>query len=184
MPISATREKHNKKYWKEFYNRLQKIIYDNAEAIKQFFNVNGLKVWRAETPHGNIVKDVLLNLKNSDIVIAVLTDLNPNVFYELGVRHTLTNKTILLCQESDSIPFDLKNYGVGIYEEKRRYTDIEKHILKVLKQISNNSNIIDSPVIEFLSLEYNNKKKRKLINPTHFLNNMTSIIMNSLINIT
>lgn len=159
MPISATSEKHTKKYWKEFYVRIQKIIKNNAEVIKQFFNVDELKIWRAETPHGNIVKDILLNLKNSDIVIAVLTDLNPNVFYELGVRHTLQNKTILLCQESSNIPFDLKNYGVGIYKENKRYTDIENYIFKVFKQIVINPNLIDSPVLEFLFKEHNDIKK-------------------------
>ncbi len=36
---------------------------------------------------GSFVKTILENLYSSDIVIANLTGLNPNVFYELGAEH-------------------------------------------------------------------------------------------------
>lgn len=43
-------------------------------------------------------------------MIADLTGLNPNVMYELGIRHALCKKTILITQDLSEIPFDLKGY--------------------------------------------------------------------------
>jgi hypothetical protein len=54
-------------------------------------------------------------LNQADVVLADLTDMNPNVFYELGVRHTLKNRTILVSQSWDDVPSDLRQYGVIIY---------------------------------------------------------------------
>ena len=37
------------------------------------------------------------------MVLADLTDWNPNVFYELGVRHAMTNRTILVTQNLEEV---------------------------------------------------------------------------------
>lgn len=63
---------------------------------------------------GAITKDIVVPLATWDLVIADLTDLNPNVFYELGVRHALKGiGTIMIMDESQtSIPFDVQAYRV------------------------------------------------------------------------
>ncbi len=48
-------------------------------------------------------------ITTADIIIAELSNKNPNVFYELGFAHALNKKCILLTQEIDNIPFDLKH---------------------------------------------------------------------------
>lgn len=55
----------------------------------------------------------------ADIVIADLSTLNANVFYELGVRHALKPNTTIIIAESDllrRIPFDLGSFVVLKYE--------------------------------------------------------------------
>ncbi|WP_188985185.1 hypothetical protein [Saccharopolyspora thermophila] len=67
---------------------------------------------------GNINKETVKYLAEADLVIADLTDLNPNVFYELGVRHALRRSgTVLLIDESrtEAVPFDLGYYRVLSY---------------------------------------------------------------------
>jgi len=59
---------------------------------------------------GAFIKDILESLYTSFIVIADLTEQNPNVFYELGVRHALSPRTILIAQAIDDIPSDLREY--------------------------------------------------------------------------
>lgn len=63
---------------------------------------------------GSITKDIILPLATADLVVADLTSLNPNVFYELGVRHTLVRRgTIMIMDEAQSdIPFDIQAYRV------------------------------------------------------------------------
>jgi len=56
----------------------------------------------------NILKDIIQSIHNSDLVIADLSGLNPNVFYELGLAHALRKNVILLTQDIEQLPFDLR----------------------------------------------------------------------------
>jgi hypothetical protein len=64
---------------------------------------------------GNIIKAIVNELYYSHIVLAVLTDYNPNVLYELGTRHSLKRGTIMMLQKGQKIPFDIAQYGVIYY---------------------------------------------------------------------
>ncbi|MBS9958313.1 nucleoside 2-deoxyribosyltransferase [Vibrio alginolyticus] len=55
-------------------------------------------------------------ISKADIVVADMTDRNPNVFYEVGYAHALGKKIILLTKNSDDIPFDLKHQQHLVYE--------------------------------------------------------------------
>lgn len=57
-------------------------------------------------------------LRKADIVIADVTDGNPNVMYELGYAHSLRKPTIILAEFSSmhSVPFDLRGYNLLTYD--------------------------------------------------------------------
>ena len=55
-------------------------------------------------------------LFNADVVIADLTFANPNVYYELGMRHVFSKKgTVLIAHEGSQLPFDVRNQYVLHY---------------------------------------------------------------------
>jgi len=55
--------------------------------IKPIATELGYYVQRADKMFGNIImEDIITMLHKADVVIADLTDMNPNVFYELGLR--------------------------------------------------------------------------------------------------
>jgi hypothetical protein len=56
---------------------------------------------------GNISNDVIRYLFKSEIVIADLTNHNPNVTYEVAIRHARKKPCILLSTTSKDIPFDI-----------------------------------------------------------------------------
>lgn len=64
---------------------------------------------------GPIMEDIWEQLCRSRIVIADLTGRNPNVFYEVGIAHTLGKPVIMLVQAMDDVPFDLKHHRVIPY---------------------------------------------------------------------
>jgi hypothetical protein len=66
---------------------------------------------------GNIVNDIVSSIAQADIVIADLTGRNPNVFYELGIAHTLGVPCILLSQNLADVPFDLRSYRTVVYKQ-------------------------------------------------------------------
>jgi len=107
---------------------------------------------RSVATRGNIVSSILQELRESYVVLADLTDRNANVFYELGVRHSLKDRTILLAQKEEDIPFDLRAYAYHIYDWQ---TDDGKSALAIkiaelLSEIDNNPDRPDNPVSDSL----------------------------------
>ena len=63
----------------------------------------------------NILKDIVVGIHSADVIIADLTGLNPNVFYELGLAHAMDKKVIIITQDIDELPFDIKSYRANQY---------------------------------------------------------------------
>ena len=57
--------------------------------------------------NGSITSEIMRHLVLDSIVIADLTEWNPNVFYELAVRHVIERPTINLIRKGDRLPFDV-----------------------------------------------------------------------------
>ena len=66
---------------------------------------------------GTIIDDIVASIRSADYLIADLTGRNPNVFYELGFAHALEKPVILLTQESDDIPFDVRHQRLILYQD-------------------------------------------------------------------
>ena len=54
-----------------------------------------------------ITTQVLEYLKKSKLAIADLSYLNPNVFYEVALRHALRLPVVQLIRKADRLPFDV-----------------------------------------------------------------------------
>ena len=101
----------------EYYQALYR------DFLKPTLMLRGYEVERADETQttGAITKDIIVRLAEADVVLADLTSLNPNVFYELGVRHSLRGKgTIMILDalRTNQIPFDLGAYRVIQFEGK------------------------------------------------------------------
>lgn len=79
-----------------------------AEVIEAACARYGLRPVRADSlaRAGEITTQIFRRLRDDDIVIADLTDANPNVMYELGLRHTRDKLTIQI-GEFGRLPFDV-----------------------------------------------------------------------------
>jgi|SRR5579871_3246401 len=55
---------------------------------------------------GMIGDRVVSDIINAELVVADLTDLNPNAFYELGIRHSTLKPTIHVARAGTALPFD------------------------------------------------------------------------------
>lgn len=58
---------------------------------------------------GLITNQIIEHLIEDDLVVADLTGLNPNVFYEVAVRHAARKPIVHLITTGQDIPFDVAN---------------------------------------------------------------------------
>ena len=81
-----------------------------AELLKPALEAAGFEVFRADEEQraGDIRTDMFQELLVADLVLADLTLDNPNVWYELGIRHALRARGVLLVQGPRlTSPFDI-----------------------------------------------------------------------------
>lgn len=65
---------------------------------------------------GTVLGGIWEEIQKARLIISDLTNRNPNVFYELGLAHTIQKPVILLAQNIDDIPFDLRYLRYILYE--------------------------------------------------------------------
>ncbi|MBI5651153.1 MAG: nucleoside 2-deoxyribosyltransferase [Chloroflexi bacterium] len=65
-----------------------------------------------------ILDRIFNQINKADVIVADMTGRNPNVFYEVGYAHALGKLVLLLTQNADDIPFDLKHRQHTVYAGK------------------------------------------------------------------
>lgn len=69
----------------------------------------GMRCQRADDIwiHDHIIQDVVSLICQARVVICDLSGRNPNVFYEMGIAHTLGKEVIMITQNAHDVPFDV-----------------------------------------------------------------------------
>lgn len=99
----------------------------------------------------NILKDIIQAIYEADIIIANLTGLNPNVFYELGVAHTLNKKVIIIAEDISTLPFDLKSYRAKEYSTHFvKFAELLASLDKYMRGAITGEVVYSNPVADFL----------------------------------
>lgn len=143
MPFSRT-SSATEEEWTEIFETFLKPAVEGAGL--------DYECRRSVATRGNVVGLITQDLNDAYVVLADLTDRNANVFYELGVRHALTNRTILLAQRREDIPFDLQGYANHIYNWRTEggRESFAARLRELLAEIDTNPTRPDNPVSDFL----------------------------------
>jgi tetratricopeptide (TPR) repeat protein len=122
----------------------KKLIHPALESMK-IYGRTTVEIMQA----GNIREDMFNRLLTADVVIADISLHNPNVFYELGIRHAFRDKfTVLLRSDSSTVPFDLQTDRYLKYD--REHPEMSVEALKTTLRQTINSEKPDSPVFKYL----------------------------------
>lgn len=123
------------------YNHLKEYFKDNF----LFTNAGDLDNQQ------NILQDIIEGIGNADVVIADLTNLNPNVFYELGLAHAMNKKVIIITQDINDLPFDLRSYRAVEYSlQFNKLPDFENELKKLLPGAIDGTIKFGNPVTDYL----------------------------------
>lgn len=125
------------------------------DIFRPAFTDLGYPCERAKPTIGNLTGSIVHQLRTSRIVLADLTDRNPNVFYELGVRHALGLGTIIVAQGEKHVPSDLRGYWFLSYGIRPAEVRIFKNnIARLVREIEAAPDQSDNPVADYLQKEH------------------------------
>lgn len=139
-----------------FDDRYRKI-FDNyiKPPLSEYFN---LTLADSRSDPKNIVSDIITGIRYADIIVAEVTELNPNVMYEIAVAHCLSKPTVMLSMNIDNLPFDFEHYRTIKYSEK--YEDVialQTDLEKIAVEFYDSSLSFGNPVLDWLPNEDSEK---------------------------
>lgn len=112
-----------------------------SEVIKPVCESFGLRVQRVDECYGpgQIISDIERQIAEAAVIIADISPLNPNVYYEVGYSHALRKPTILIADKDTKLPFDVSSFRTLFYEntiggKNKIENGIRKHLESVLGQ--------------------------------------------------
>ena len=117
----------------------------------------GYKAVRADEidKPGMITSQVIQHVVNDALVVADLTERNPNVFYELAIRHALRKPLVQIIRKGESIPFDVAGTRT-IYVDHKDLDNVEaakNDIVEQIKALEADSSDIETPISVSLDLQ-------------------------------
>ena len=106
---------------------------------------------------GSINNQVMNSVIDYDLVIVNLTGLNPNVMYELAVRHTTQKPIIHICEKDTTIlPFDIVDQRTIFYtNDMLGVQELSDQLSKMINLMNNDTKCDDNPI-------YNSKRQQSI----------------------
>jgi hypothetical protein len=113
------------------------VVYDAIERAGKQAGMNchrADKVWE----HSLIIQDIVALIDRSAIVVCDCTDRNANVFYEIGLAHSLNKHVIMITQQPGEIPFDLTPHRyIHYYPNGEGLQDLERELSGRIQTLRN-----------------------------------------------
>ena len=95
----------------ETFEKIQNAVRSAADAV-------GVAMIRADDifEPGVVIEQIEKAIHDADIVVALCTGKNPNVFYELGMARVVGHRPVLIARDSSDLPFDVQHLRALLYE--------------------------------------------------------------------
>lgn len=122
---------------------LKHIIKPSAESC-------GYRAIRADEidKPGLITSQVIQRVVEDPLVIADLTETNPNVFYELAIRHAIQKPLVQIIEKGQRIPFDVAGTRT-IYVDHKDLDSVSSakdEIIRQIRELEINPSNIETPI--------------------------------------
>jgi len=116
------------------------------EVIKRAIQPLGYQPLRSDhiAKPGRITDQVIKHLVADELVVADLSGHNPNVFYELAIRHAVNKPVIQISRKGESLPFDISQERTVFYDPDN-VKSVNHCIDEIKKQIESIDNITFPP---------------------------------------
>lgn len=104
---------------------------------------------------GMITSQIIQHIVDDPLVVADLTDRNPNVFYELAIRHAIRKPLVQIIRKGDTIPFDVAGTRT-VHVDHRDLDSVDAARTEIKAQIRSleaDSSKLETPISVALDLQ-------------------------------
>ena len=106
--------------------------YDSFEQVTTALGYRCTRVTQANAGE-RILPDILDRIRRAAFTIVDLTDLRPNVFYELGYADGLGKKVVVTAKDGTELPFDVKDIPAIMWNgQKQLKEDLRARIMEIM----------------------------------------------------
>jgi hypothetical protein len=126
MPIAAMGDEYPKVHW----DRVRRILIKAIELA----GMDSQLVWE-NTDSDVIQTSILTNIYENDVIVCDVSNLNPNVMLETGLRLSTKLPTIIVTDELIRPPFDISTIGYLAYQRDLEFNSIEQFIGELSNKI-------------------------------------------------
>jgi len=131
------------------FDKVRNHIIDPVATEKGYSTLRSDEIARP----GRITSQIIDHLKNDDLVVADLSRKNPNVYYELAIRHAVKKAVILLGESDLDIPFDLAAQRVIPYSlDPDDILEAKRQLASQIDTVDSDQFIVDSPVSDAIDI--------------------------------
>lgn len=125
--------------------------YMVIESVAESMNIVCTRADNISTTSEPILNKICTQISQAYFIIVDITNLNPNVFYELGIAHVLRDaKKVLIIKEVQTpCPSDINHLHYYAYQR-----DNLKHLRTIIRNFFDENNILEDlhDILEFLGL--------------------------------
>jgi hypothetical protein len=145
----------------------------------------GYKGTRADqiSEPGMITSQVIQRIVDDPLVVADLTERNPNVFYELAIRHAIRKPLVQIIKKGEQIPFDVAGTRT-IHVDHHDLDSVETartEIIAQVKALEKNPANLETPISVSLDLQFlrqsDNPEQRSLADVLSVITELRSSIL-------
>lgn len=154
---------------------LRKKIDGVIDVLREVLEKKGFNLI---VPHeistlGSITNQIIIHLLCDDLVIANLTGLNPNVMYELAVRHNTGLPIITIAEKGTKLPFDIQDDRMINYTNSLDgVAPLKRSIGDCLNDINFSLKYQDNPILRAKSNRQREKSLLQMLGELHKINNI------------
>ena len=131
----------------EPYIKAMGLIEAVIHPVLKEFNLSGVAANHISSA-GSINKQLIKAILEDKLVIANLTGLNPNVMYELAIRHAARLPVVIMAEYGTRLPFDINDQRTIFYNDSLAGLSEAKKQLRLMIEATIDESEPDNPIYQ------------------------------------
>lgn len=145
----------------DIFRQADGVIKSVIRPVLKEHGFNDICAAHEITKSGMINNQIINRIVEDDLVVANLTDRNPNVMYEVCLRHVTAKPIIHICETGTVLPFDIKDSRTIFYRNDiSGCGELKDELEKYVKDLTYGTECKDNPIytaIKYRSLLRNDE---------------------------